>query len=321
MINVDDGGGAPWYRQTVRPWLLAALLAWPACDLVDRAAGPDAAPADAGTDGFAPPQDDVVPAVGSPATLDIACWNLENFPAIEATPALVADLVTSLDLDLIVVEEIADVAAFDELIARLPEHEAILSSHRYTPTSYQKVGLIYRSSLVQVGTHELLFGGDDYAFPRPLLKVPVTVRGFTFDVIGLHLKAGGAPSDYDRRAAAARALDGYLRAQIDGGGEDEVIVLGDYNEVIDTADGRSVLAPLLAADRYRFRTDVAVAAGARSFLHGSRVIDHVLTTAGLVEEAGDVAAVIPPLDTQYANYEPIISDHLPVVLSFPLPGE
>jgi hypothetical protein len=82
---------------------------------------------------------------GSAVTLDIACWNIENFPDAPETPSLVADLITSLDLDLIVVEEIANTAAFDELIARLPEHEAVLSSHRYTPTSYQKIGVIYRT--------------------------------------------------------------------------------------------------------------------------------------------------------------------------------
>jgi endonuclease/exonuclease/phosphatase family metal-dependent hydrolase len=301
---------------------LACLGTLGACDLVNEARDPDAAAdptGDAVPDGFPPPQTDVVPAVGSSATLDIACWNLENFPAIAATPALVADLITSLDLDLIVVEEIADVAAFDELIARLPEHEAVLSSHRYTPTSYQKIGLIYRTPLVQIGAHELIFTLDDYAFPRPALKVPVTVGSLTFDVIGLHLKAGGDPSDYERRTAAARSIDAYLRAQVDGGGEDDVVVLGDYNEVIDTPTGQGVLGPLLVSDRYRFRSDAAVAAGERSFLHGSRVIDHILTTAGLSTEIGAAVAVIPHLDVQYPNYEPIVSDHLPVILSIPMP--
>lgn len=305
-------------RRGVRLLPLVVIALVPACDLLGD---PAHVPIDAGTgiDGYPPPHNGVVPAVGSAATLDIACWNIENFPATAETPGLVADLITSLDLDLIVVEEIASVAAFDELIARLPEHEAVLSSHRYTPTSYQKVGLIYRSAVATVGPEELLFVSDDYGFPRPLLKVPVTVGALTFDVIGLHLKAGTAPEDAARRTSAARTLDAYLRAQIDGGGEDEVIVLGDYNETIDTTNGRQVLAPLLDETRYQFRNAAAVAAGEHSFVPSGRVIDHVLTTVGLDGEAGAAAAVIPHLDVQYPRYQTLISDHLPVVLSMPMP--
>jgi endonuclease/exonuclease/phosphatase family metal-dependent hydrolase len=303
--------------------VVSALALLPGCDLFEEATQDpvDAGPGDGdgGPDAYPAPHDNVVPAVGSAATLDIACWNIENFPATPETPALVADLITSLDLDLIVVEEIANVAAFDELVARLPEHEAILSSHQYSSTSYQKVGLIYRSSIATVGPSELLFGSDTWGFPRPLLKVPVTVGTFTFDVIGLHLKAGGAPEDAERRTVAARTMDSYLRAQIAGGGEDEVIVLGDYNEQINTGGGQTVLAPLLAADQYSFRDAAAVAAGEYSFVPSGRVIDHILTTAGLDAEAAGAIAIIPHLDQQYPRYESLVSDHLPVVLSLPMP--
>src|SRR4029079_16543071 len=91
---------------------------------------------------------DLVPALGGPATLDLAAWNIENFPKSTRTVADVADLITSLDLDLVVCDEIASVTAWNELVALLPEHEAVLSSHRYTATSYQKIGLLYRASEV-----------------------------------------------------------------------------------------------------------------------------------------------------------------------------
>jgi len=300
--------------------LVVALVALTGCDLVDRGTDPDAAGSvdDGGTplDGYPPPHSGIVPAVGSAATLDLACWNIENFPGTPATPALVADLITSLDLDLIIVEEIASDAAFDELIARLPEHDAVLSTHQYTPTSYQKIGLIYRTSIATIGTPELLFGDDSYGFPRPLFRVPVTVGALTFDMIGVHFKAGGAPEDALRRAQAARTLDRYLRAQLDGGGEPEVVVLGDYNERTNTVDGREVLAPLLAADRYRFRDDAAIAAGGYTYPSSRAAIDHILTTAGF-DGGGD--AIIPPLDRQFPRYASLVSDHLPVVLSIPMP--
>jgi endonuclease/exonuclease/phosphatase family metal-dependent hydrolase len=303
----------------ISPWLafIAAAMAGAlaGCDLLRDDAG-DAV--DAAVDGPRGPRDDLVPALGGPATLDLAAWNIENFPKSTRSVADVGDLITSLDLDLVVVEEVASVEAWNELVAFLPEHEGVLSSHRYTPTSYQKIGLLYRASTVTVGTPELLFTGDTWAFPRPPFKVHVTSGGYDLDLIGVHLKAGGAPEDAERRALAAQELDAYLRAQLAGGGEDEVIVLGDYNEVVTTPDGRADLAPLLVTERYRLRTRPAADAGGYSFVPTpGRVIDHILTTAGLEDELGELPAIIPTLDRVVPRYDADITDHLPVVLLMP----
>lgn len=297
--------------------LAAALAATAGCDLARDAVAVDAAPTD---DALAAPDGDLVPPVGSAATLDVACWNLEWFPKDSRTTALVADLITSLELDLVIVEEIASVAAWNELLARLPEHDGVLSTHRYTPTEYQKIGFIYRAPLVQVGAPELLFTGESFDFPRPPMKLHVTAGGLDFDAIGLHLKAGGAPEDAQRRAAAMVTLDRYVRAQVDGGGEDELIVLGDYNEVLTTAEGRAVMAPMLdAPERYTFRSAAAATAGEASFIPSGKVIDHIVTTAGLAAEVGAAPAIIPRLDAELVRYDAYVSDHLPVVLSIPLP--
>jgi len=94
------------------------LLALASCT-VQR--GPDPS-ADASPD--APPNGTLVPPIGSKDTLELATWNIENFPDTTQTPKLVADLITSLDLDVVVTEEIASETAWQELLERLPEHEA-----------------------------------------------------------------------------------------------------------------------------------------------------------------------------------------------------
>jgi len=300
--------------------VLAALAALAApvaagCDLTR-----DGVPVDAVTiDGLPPPNDHLVPAVGGPDSFDVACWNIENFPKSDRSIELAADLIASLDLDLIVVEEIADVAAWNQLMARLPDHEGVLSSHRYSPTEYQKIGFIYRVGLVTLGEPELLFTGDTYPFPRPPMKLHVDGAGLSFDAIGVHLKAGTASEDAARRAVAVRDLEQLIRAQVDGGGEDEVILLGDYNEVITSA-GQTVMAPLLdAPDRYLVRTRAAVDAGERSFLPSGKVIDHVVTTTGLDDEIGATDAIIPELHLMVPRYDADLTDHLPVILSIPTP--
>ncbi|MEM9493466.1 MAG: endonuclease/exonuclease/phosphatase family protein, partial [Myxococcota bacterium] len=178
-------------------WLLIGAL--PGCrdsrDGGGLSGSDSSAPLDDGDD-LPPPRDDLVPALGTDGTLDIATWNIENFPKRYTTPALVADLITSLRLDVIAVQEISDVAGFDELVARLPTHDAILSEHVYSSGNYQKLAVLYRTDLLMPSDARLLFAGDTYAFPRPPLEVHFTALDpeagpDDFTVITVHLKAGG----------------------------------------------------------------------------------------------------------------------------------
>lgn len=267
-----------------------------------------------------PPRTDLMPAVGSESTLEIATWNIENFPAIvTATPSLVADIIASLDLDIVVTEEIASENAWAELATRLAAtHDAVLSTHQYSPGEYQKLGVLYRRDLVTAGTPELLFTNDGSAFPRPPLSLPITVDGNTIELVGVHLKAGGELEDAERRQRAITALDSRFRTQIDGGGEDEIVLLGDYNETVTDEFGRNVMAPLLTApDRYTVRTEPLAISGASSFLGFNSFIDHITTTAAL--DARWTAASVQVIDPRSAlpSYRDQVSDHKPVVLITP----
>jgi hypothetical protein len=237
----------------VRRLLFAACLAVMAgaCDLGREAVETDAA--SASIDATPPINGDLVPPVGSATTLDIACWNLEWFPKDSHTITMVADLITSLELDVVIVEEVASVAAWDELVARLPLHEGVLSTHRYTPTEYQKIGFStapiwspWASPSCCSPARASTSCGADEAAPTAAASAS-TPSGCT--------KAGTAPEDAGAPRPAMVTLERYVRAQVDGGGEDEVVVLGDYNEVLTTASGQAVMAPMLSApDRYRFRS-------------------------------------------------------------------
>ena len=294
---------------------ILALLAVAACT-VRRGPTPDPDADPNHPDG---PRNDLVEPIGGPNTLEIATWNIENFPDTPGTPALVADLITSLDLDIVVTEEIANETAWQELLDRLPEHDGVLSTHRYTPDEYQKIGVIYRTSEVKVGTPTLLFVADGFAFPRPPFALPIEVGGQTLELIGVHLKAGVSIDDKDRRQAAFVALDQHLRAQVDGGGENEIVLLGDYNQEIESAEGRTIAAPLLdAPDRYTVRTEPAAVAGGVTFLgFGGTFIDHISTTAALAETWKDARIEIQRIDQVIGSYENLVSDHLPVVLVVP----
>jgi endonuclease/exonuclease/phosphatase family metal-dependent hydrolase len=271
-------------------------------------------------DGFPypPPRTDAFQHVGSPDTLEIAAWNIENFPARNTTPARVADLIASLDLDVIVCEEIASETAWAELLARLRDYTGQLSTHTYTSTEYQKLGIIYRTSLVKAEPLALLATESSYEFPRPPISVLVTIDdgvhpARAIRVIGVHLKAGIGAEDSTRRGLAIQQLDTMVRARVME--SEAVVVAGDYNEVITTPEGAMNFAPFLSApDIYTVQTKAAAESGQITFVPSAVMLDHITTAA--VDLPG-AQVVIPRLHTLPA-YVSEVSDHLPVVLVSPL---
>lgn len=279
--------------------------------------------------GFPPPRADVTARIGDEDTLDIGAWNLKNFPCgnvpfspecragLEDTPTLVADLVTSMDLEVVALEEVASEDAFAELVQRLPHHEGVLSSDSYGDGSYQKLAFLYDTRVIDAGDEALLFQGQS-AFPRPALQVPFTwtPSDLTFLAIAVHLKAGETQDDSARRGAAIAQLEDYANNLVDGAGADRIVMLGDFNEVLSDASGRANFAPLSDAERFAIATEANTAAGETSFLPNPGIIlDHIVTTSALANVTGVSAALIPRLDFDIEGYRERISDHLPVTLS------
>lgn len=291
----------------------------------DADAGPGDGPDGGGGTGYPEPRDDLVPAVGSAGSLDIATWNIENFPRTVDTPRIVADLITSLDLDLVGVVEIASVDHWDELIARLPHHEGILSSHTYGDGNYQKVGFIYRKDLMTVDGGALLFDDQGFDFPRPPLQVQVHVDDgvhapVDFLAVVLHLKAGLNDEDRARRRDAMITLEEHMRDVVGAGAEDEIIVMGDFNEELETETNREVWGPFLDAPAdYAVRTD-PLSGGPSSYTYvpNERFYDHVVTTAGLEAEMSAAQPTILHLEQQLSTYLSTVSDHVPVLVSMPI---
>ncbi len=269
-----------------------------------------------GHSAYPAPRTDLVPSAGSESTFELATWNVRNFPKSESTARILADLIVSLDLDMVVLQEVEDTNAFDELVERLRGYEGLVSSHTYSSGTYQKIGYVYRSSLVSVSGAFLLFGQDGYEFPRPPLKLDVVVGGesaLAFTSIGLHLKAGGGFEDRARRQEAVVILEDYLRTTVNGSGNDKIAVVGDFNDTL--GQGSEVFAPITgSSDRYTMRTTGNEQAGDVSFVPSSVILDHVVTTTAFDDAFGVGTTVIPRLDMQMSGYGSNVSDHLPVIM-------
>lgn len=310
-------------RHTLLAGLTLALLLSFACRTSTDEAADGGSSADA-TAGFLypEPRTDLVPSVGTDATLEVATWNIENFPKNESTPSVLANMIASLDLDMVALQEIQDIDAFNELVERLRGYEGMLSSHTYGDGTYQKVGYIYRTDLITLSGAFLLFSQQGYEFPRPAMKVDVTVdngsRSFTFTAIALHLKAGGGFSDRQRREGAVVILEDHLRTTVEGSGNDRLMVLGDFNDTL-AGPGANVFAPISSdTAAYTIRTQDNATSGDISFVPSSVLLDHIVTTSALDAELSGSAAIIPRLDMQMTGYVGQLSDHLPVIMRAPL---
>lgn len=258
------------------------------------------------------PNGNVVSPVGSSSTLDIATWNIENFPAKASTPSDVADLIVSLDLDVVVLQEIANEEAFTELDERLRGYSSYLSSHVYSFGGYQKLAILYRTDEVTLENALLLFSNDGYGFPRPAIKGDIVYQGQTIELVGVHLKAGFDGSDFARRDSAMDSLKEYGDTRLAAGSH--VLMLGDYNSEVDQ---QQAWQDIRSDENFQILSEPLHNNGAMSYVPSGRLIDHTVATTALANFLQIIQ--VPNLNETTTDYVSSISDHLPVVSSFSFP--
>jgi endonuclease/exonuclease/phosphatase family metal-dependent hydrolase len=266
----------------------------------------------------------------APRALAVATWNIENFPLDVSTPERVAEIIRSLDLDLLAVQEIASEAAFVLLLDRLDGYDYVLSDHEYDDGTYQKAGVIFRESAMHVVNVSLPFRYEQpecfeentslSPFPRPPLEVTFRTDDdeYTFTAVNVHMKAFFPPCDDDcrlRRACANRHLERRVRDRVAHPARTpNILVLGDFNEHLDNGtsddpfahwdgDDYFVLTSTLGPDDY-------------SYVHRESLIDHALVTEAMAQAFDADATQVIYLDAEIDGYTDYVSDHLPVIMSF-----
>jgi len=299
----------------------------------------DAAP----DDGEVSPDGQVVSLlrVGSPYTLELATWNIRNFPADGAAADRVAMLLAAMELDFVAVQEVGDVDAWQTMVDGLNAlspypYDTLLSPDEYFPDNYQKTGFLWRTDMIELVDATSLFVQDDYAFPRPPLQGQFEVLhpggwALGFVAIVVHLKASQDLDSQQRRVAAVRRLTEHVDtlAGFDGTpdpAETEVVLLGDFNDDLDDPLEENVFGPLLnAPDHYQPLTRPLVDQGAYSILPWHGFIDHLFITSDLLYEYAGGRTEVVGLDRTVElyglelgyDYADAVSDHLPVVAILP----
>ena len=218
--------------------------------------------------------------------LTVATWNIENFFApgtafgpgttaiFERKVALLAATITSADVDVIALQEVGDLEAFDALLAALGADWTGQLSTFFEPSHAIRVGFAARVPVTATSEyadipHELQgVPTDDAGAPltrmgRGALRVRVSAGGSDLDLVSVHLKSkllsfpGGRFQPHDegeraryaayallRRAAEAAAVRYFANELLDGqGASRRLIVMGDFNDGVDAATTQIVNGP------------------------------------------------------------------------------
>jgi endonuclease/exonuclease/phosphatase family metal-dependent hydrolase len=264
--------------------------------------GPDGPPADA----------DPGP---HPGEVWVMTWNIQLFPKSDLAAAKVQNILVASPYDLVAVQEIDDMTAFGQLDGALGAYTAVMANDPFGDT---RVGLLYRHSTVMVSEVETLFPDDTYAFPRRPLKARVSAQGVDFTVVVVHLKATNDGDSELRRRDAVTKLDAWMQAQLAAGADEDIMVLGDWNDRLIDPPAENVFGPILDhPERYRFvNLPLAQmeAQGGGSYIPFDSFIDHILVTRDMDAEVGAAEVRLLKLDQADDAYQSSVSDHRPVLV-------
>ncbi len=237
---------------------------------------------------------------------DIVTWNIENFPMRSNTITKVIDIIENLDADVYAIQEIGEISAFNSLVASLSGYSGIVID----VNGRIETGFIFKDSeIASFGSPSKLFSGQTSPFPREPVSIDVThVNGLTVKLINIHLKCcGGSES---RRTDASNRMKDYIDTNFP---DDEVIILGDWNEDIDS--NSSFINFMNDTDNYIF-ADQPIADGSSanySYPSWPSHIDHILVTNELCDNL--VSTYTVRLGDCVSRYSSDVSDHRPVMVS------
>ncbi|HWO18862.1 MAG TPA: lamin tail domain-containing protein [Kofleriaceae bacterium] len=279
-----------------------------------------------------------VPSRGAADTLDVGEWNLEwfgstgNGPTNEALQLSNArDVIVGANLDIWGLEEIVSQAQFDQLKAQLTGYDGFLandarvtSGSTYYSSSEQKVGVLFKSSVITVKSARLILTANDSDFAgRPPLEIDATatINGVATDffLIVLHAKAIADSTSYQRRVAASNALKAYLDGTRPTA---RVITVGDYNDDLDVSIYNSQTSPYqnFVSDTARYATPTKTFSdtGKSTTVSYTDAIDHHIVTNELAASYVAGSAEVFRVDSYIASYGSTTSDHYPTLTRWKL---
>ena len=264
-----------------------------------------------------------VSSVGKDNLLDIMTWNMERFPLKgDTTMKAVAEIIQDLNVDIIGVQEVIKIRAFSEMMSWLPNYDFVISKQ----SSFLEQAIIYKKNMFTVLGQDEPFAMDDYYFAgRPPLVVDFLYHCGDVKkeicIVNMHLKCCG--DGLYRRQQSMKQLHGFLKEKSKNG-KDNIIVVGDWNDQLqDTGIYQSFSPFLNDQENFLFVTSRIVNdPNQQSYPSWPSFLDHIMIGRGyfdVFEKEGIVRSVnLDEWIGGWEEYESIISDHRPILLSIPI---
>lgn len=264
--------------------------------------------------------------VSKDQTLDVVTWNVEWFGDASNGPAdvnlqleNVITVVETIDADIYALQEISSPSLFNGLVEGLEEYGGFLANFSQT----QETAYLFKRSSIDSLSGVTLSSADGFTQANwangryPLLfrfNANINDEQQEIYAFNIHAKAFGDQSSYDQRVAASGELKEYLDRNY---GDDNVIMLGDYNDEINSSTFNGNTSPyknFLDDVEYTIISKELEDGGFASQSSGS-FIDHITFTSELSDEYFEGTERVEN-PSYVGSYLSTTSDHYPVWTRF-----
>ena len=261
---------------------------------------------------------------GTDSTFDVVTWNIEWFPKNGTTTVdSVATIISSLDADLMGLQEIQDTTLCRQMINNIPGYELFMDDNWFGGLAY-----VYKTSSINVQSIYKIYDTSPYwsTFPRSPLVIELTYQGEELIVINNHFKCcgdgildmGNTSDEEFRRFQASNLLKQYID---DNFSSKRVMVIGDLNDLISDASPNNVYQAFLDDSTNYLFADKSIAFGPSaywSFPNWPSHLDHILITNELFNDLQSIESIVQTIRVDhfliggFSMYDYYISDHRPV---------
>ena len=229
------------------------------------------------------------PEIGSEQSLDIITWNIEHFPKSNQTVNYLTDIINDINVDIIALQEIENQNAFDNLINNL---SGSWFGYRADDGNWGELSYLINTNFIEI-THfpyTILDEYEHYFAYRTPYVMKFVFADEEFVLINVHFKCCGdeiLEEDYWDEEYRRLIANQYLKNYIDNYFSDEnVIVLGDFNDNIAESNINNVFLDFLNDYQNYFFSDMHIAEGPStnwSFPNWPSHLDHILITNELFD--------------------------------------
>ena len=246
--------------------------------------------------------------------IEIMTWNIKDFPINNSTINHVNEIILDIQPDIIAFQEINNGTAFNNLENNIPAYEFVSSGNG--------LALATRRDVIDIIGWSTLFpsSGYEFAWRYPLLvelNWSCGINALTLQIINIHLKSGSSNEDFNRRYDSCNLLSQYINENP----SINFIILGDYNDEITDFENNNSLLPLIINEQISFATEsIASIDYYASYPSWPSFIDHIALSYNLFNELtnGNINTIRVDDYTGYNFFQNNISDHRPVIWSFPI---